>query len=193
MEPISPAKVHSPRGGGGHRPARDKKNIGTAAAGPVISRNSTREDDMPETESVRFYYVVFWIRFRSGRLAAAQRRRLCARFGLAAGRHGAVALAVDGSAERLYALVGIHPRREPDSAIDGIRNELKRWLSDVQGGADFYWDDAYAAIPLAPEEAAALLDAASAPGIVSADIVPEDGWWEAPAGAGAVPAGARSR
>lgn len=133
---------------------------------------------MPEKNSIRFYYVVFWIRFRSARLSAAQRGRLLGRFGFIAGRHGAVALAADGSADRLCALLGIHPRRDPDTAIRGIREDLSCRVGGSAGGPDLEWEEDYAAIPLSPEEVATLLDISSSPGFAATEDVPEDGWWE---------------
>jgi hypothetical protein len=133
---------------------------------------------MPEMESIRCYYVVFWIRFRSPRLTAAQREHLSARFGLIAGGHGAVALAVECTPDRLHALLGVHPRREPEAVIEGIGEELKRWAGGLPEGADFDWEDDYAAVPLTSGEAATLLDVASGPGIPPAGTAPEDGWWE---------------
>lgn len=139
---------------------------------------------MPELDSIRFYYVVFWIRFRPARLSAERRERLLARFGLIAGKHGAVALAVDGAADRLYALLGIHPRREPEAAIDGIRKEVNDWAGGPPEGTDPDGAEDCAAIPLTPEEAAALLDIASGPLIPAPSLMPEDGWWEQTAGTG---------
>jgi len=139
---------------------------------------------MPELDSIRFYYVVFWIRFRSDRLSTERRERLLARFGLIAGRHGAVALAVDGAADRLYALLGIHPRREPAAAIDGIREEVIGWAGGSPEGTESGGEEDCAAIPLTPGEAAALLDIASGPLIPAPSLMPQDGWWEEAAGAG---------
>ncbi len=141
---------------------------------------------MSEMNSIRFYYVVFWIRFRPAPPAAGRRERLLSRFGLVAGRHGAVALAVDGTADRLCALLGIHPGREPGAVIQGIREELKRLDADLVEEAGLDWEEDYAAIPLAPEEAAALLDVASSPGFPAPDV-PDEDWWEAAFGTGPHP------
>ena len=115
---------------------------------------------MKEQEPVRFRYLVLWSRDGLPLLAEAWRCQLLERFAHWARRLGALPVALGGSENRIWAILGTSPDSDGTVVADELRSRACAWITRQSGIDGFVWEDAYAWIPLTPEELSLLVDVA---------------------------------
>ncbi|MEJ1238235.1 IS200/IS605 family transposase [Chryseolinea sp. T2] len=107
---------------------------------------------MPNTYTQLLVQLVFAVKFREAVIARHWRSDLCMYISGIVRKHGHKLLCVNGVADHLHILVGMHPRQSISELVQEVKKASSKWINDnrlVRG--HFSWQEGYSAFSYSQE------------------------------------------